>query len=190
MVWERQHPLSDKGAGEKCSARAFPFEGPKRVINCRDGTDSPTSNSTGMPAGNETYDSHPRALETAGPLQDLWLTRAGGVRPVGRGHPSGLLRSNRRLKPQISHGFLAPFEGFPDASPGVLQVWESEKTPTPKSKVVDDSRVDSLLFDTQPAQIFQNILILLTRAGGVRPVGTPQWAGTLGPWGHPSGRGP
>ena len=60
-----------------------------------------------------------------GPLQDLWLTRAGGVRPVGRGHPSGLLRSNRRLKPQISHGFLAPFEGFPDASPGVLQVWEN-----------------------------------------------------------------
>ena len=27
-----------------------------------------------------------------------------------------LLRSNRRLKPQIFHGFLAPFEGFPDAS--------------------------------------------------------------------------
>src|SRR6516164_7857732 len=36
-----------------------------------------------------------------------------------------LLRSSRRLKPQISHGFLAPFEGFPDASPGVLQVWEN-----------------------------------------------------------------
>ena len=36
-----------------------------------------------------------------------------------------LLRSNRRLKPQISHGFLAPFEGFPDASPSVLQVWEN-----------------------------------------------------------------
>ena len=32
---------------------------------------------------------------------------------------------NSRLKPQISHGFLAPFEGFPDASPGVLQVWEN-----------------------------------------------------------------
>src|SRR6516164_4422733 len=27
-----------------------------------------------------------------------------------------LLRSSRRLKPEISHGFLAPFEGFPDAS--------------------------------------------------------------------------
>ena len=37
----------------------------------------------------------------------------------------GVLRSSRRLKPQISHGFLAPFEGFPDASPGVLQVWEN-----------------------------------------------------------------
>src|SRR6516165_6212351 len=36
-----------------------------------------------------------------------------------------LLRSSRRLKPQISHGFLAPFEGFPDGSPGVLQVWEN-----------------------------------------------------------------
>src|SRR6516225_5573530 len=36
-----------------------------------------------------------------------------------------LLRSSRRLKPQISHGFLAPFEGFPDASPSVLQVWEN-----------------------------------------------------------------
>ena len=36
-----------------------------------------------------------------------------------------LLRSSRRLKPQISHGFLASFEGFPDASPGVLQVWEN-----------------------------------------------------------------
>src|SRR6516162_10486017 len=36
-----------------------------------------------------------------------------------------LLRSSRRLKPQISHGFLAPFEGFLDASPGVLQVWEN-----------------------------------------------------------------
>src|SRR6516164_8040949 len=36
-----------------------------------------------------------------------------------------LLRSSRRLKSKISHGFLAPFEGFPDASPGVLQVWEN-----------------------------------------------------------------
>src|SRR6516225_6094781 len=36
-----------------------------------------------------------------------------------------LLRSSRRLKSQISHGFLAPFEVAPDASPGVLQVWEN-----------------------------------------------------------------
>src|SRR6516225_7308601 len=36
-----------------------------------------------------------------------------------------LLRSSRRVKPQISHGFLAPFEGFPDASPGALQVWKN-----------------------------------------------------------------
>src|SRR6516162_7471637 len=49
--------------------------------------------------------------------------------PLAAVHPmhwfQSLSRSNRRLKPQISHGFLAPFEGFPDASPGVLQVWEN-----------------------------------------------------------------
>ena len=36
---------------------AFPFDGPKRVINSiRDGTDSPHLDSTKMPASNETYD--------------------------------------------------------------------------------------------------------------------------------------
>src|SRR6516225_3988137 len=87
-----------------------------------------------------------------GPLQDLWLTRAGGDRPVGtpdglghvlpfsipacQGRPpiffeiSGCIARFFRnpLRPwwplfvlwrASSRG--RPFEGFPDASPGVLQ---------------------------------------------------------------------
>ena len=107
-----------------------------------------------------------------GPLQDLWLTRAGGVRPVetpqfGRWFQS-LLRSSRRLKPQISHGFLAPFEGFPDASPGVLQGTRIKAT---KGGVCIE-RTSEIMWKSINGPLQD---LWLTRAGGVRPVGTPQF---------------
>ena len=108
-----------------------------------------------------------------GPLQDLWLTRAGGVRPVetpqfGRWFQS-LLRSSRRLKPQISHGFLAPFEGFLDASPGVLQVWENVGIQV----IWVYQRASAGFMGKRGIQVITFLPFLLSKTQGLEPLYTP-----------------